>query len=229
MPDPVAIRVADGVAVITLDNPPVNALSAPVRSGLAAALAEASVDTAVRVIVLAAVGRSWPVGADIHEFGQAPVGPDLPEICAAIADCPKPVIAALHGSALGGGLELALVADFRMAASGTSLGFPEVSLGLLPGAGGTQRLPRLIGAKPALGMMLSGLPIAAERGVELGLIDEVVAGDVTVAAQELAQKLATGLRRLRPGPRPNRLREDPGLCLEAVADARKGLAGPRLP
>ena len=229
MPEPVANRVTDGVAVITIDNPPVNALSAPVRAGLAAALSEAETSASVRVIVLAARGRSWPVGADIHEFDKPPVGPPLSEICTAIALCPKPVLAALHGTALGGGLELALVADYRLAAAGTRLGFPEVSLGLLPGAGGTQRLPRLIGPKAALGMMLSGLPMLARRGVELGLIDEVVTGDVAVAAEELAQKVVSGLRRLRPGPRPDRLREDPAQSLAAIADARKGLLGRRLP
>jgi 3-hydroxyacyl-CoA dehydrogenase len=229
MSEPVSYRVVDGVAVVTIDHPPVNALSAVVRQGLARALSDAVADPGVGAIVLAAAGRTWPAGADITEFDQPPVKPLLPDVCAALAICPKPVIAALHGTALGGGLELALAADYRLAEPGTRLGFPEVSLGILPGAGGTQRLPRLIGAKAALGMMLSGLPILAERAVETGLIDELTPGDAAKAAETLARAVVAGTRKVPANPRVDHLHDDPTAFLAAVASARKGLAGPRLP
>ncbi|MCB2135452.1 MAG: enoyl-CoA hydratase/isomerase family protein [Rhodobacteraceae bacterium] len=232
MPEPVSLRIAGAVAVITIDNPPVNALAAAVRAGLRDALARAGADQSIRVIVLAAAGRTWPAGADIREFGQPPADPDLPTLCTTLAGSAKPVIAALHGTALGGGLELALAAGCRIAAPGTRLGLPEVSLGILPGAGGTQRLPRLIGAKAALGLMLSGLPIAAERGQEMGLVDLVTPDtDVTGAAEALAHAVADGTAVLPGGARPNRALADPAAFLAAVEEARAGLPPPhqRLP
>ena len=133
----VRIATGEGIARITIDNPPLNLLSAPVRRGLAAALDAAGRDPAVKVIVLAAAGRTWPAGADLREFRKADEAPAPGDICATIAQGRKPVIAALHGTVLGGGLELALAAALRLAAPGTELGLPEVTLGLLPGAGGT--------------------------------------------------------------------------------------------
>ena len=153
----VRIATGEGIARITIDNPPLNLLGAAVRRGLARALDAALSDSAVKVVVLTAAGRTWPAGADMREFGRAVEAPPLRDLCARVAASPKPVIAALQGSVLGGGLELALAACLRLAEPGTELGLPEVTLGLLPGAGGTQRLPRLIGAKPALGLLLSGL------------------------------------------------------------------------
>ena len=178
--------VEDGLATILIANPPVNALGQAVRRGVLSALGRALVDDEVGVILLAADGRSWPVGADIREFGTVQPGPSLPDLCAALAAASKPVIAALHGSALGGGLELALACALRVAAPGTVLGLPEVTLGLLPGAGGTQRLPRLAGLDLALEMMLGGKPISAERALQAGLIDRIAVGDLLAFVRAIA-------------------------------------------
>ncbi len=226
--EPVTLRLDRGVGWITIDNPPVNALSAAVRNGLAEALARASADPSVKVIVLSAQGRNWSAGADIHEFDRPSEGIELPELCARFANEAKPVIAALHGAALGGGLELALAARLRLAAEATQLGLPEVSLGLLPGAGGTQRLPRLIGAKAALGLMLSGLPVAAERAETMGLVDAVVAGDLDAAAEKLARAHIDGVTEL-PTAEERREEADPLIWLAAIMDARAGLGRRRLP
>lgn len=226
----VRIATGEGVARITIDNPPLNLLSAPVRRGLAAALDAAGKDPAVRAIVLAAAGRTWPAGADIHEFGRPTEGPALGEICATIAASRKPVIAALHGTALGGGLELALAGALRLAEPGTELGLPEVTLGILPGAGGTQRLPRLVGAKAALGLLLSGLPVAAERAAELGLVDVVTEGGAEAAAGALALACAAGGADVPTAAERMQGREvDPAAWLAAVAAARAGLGPARLP
>src|SRR5690606_38769605 len=156
-PDSVVQRELHGrVLLVTIDNPPVNALSAAVRAGLLAAIQAAATDSQVGAVVLAGRGRNFIAGADIREFGKPAVSPSLPEVCDALESSEKPVIAAIAGAALGGGLEVAMAAHFRVAVPGAKLGLPEVALGLLPGAGGTQRLPRLIGAKAALDIMLSG-------------------------------------------------------------------------
>ncbi|MBC7157176.1 MAG: enoyl-CoA hydratase/isomerase family protein, partial [Rhodobacteraceae bacterium] len=156
MAGPVETLNVEGVALVTIDNPPVNALSHPVRAGLVAAIAAAEADPAVAAIVLTGAGRTFPAGADIREFDTPPQDPWLPEVCDRIEDCAKPVVAALHGTALGGGYELALAAHWRIAQATARIGLPEVTLGILPGAGGTQRTPRLAGAAAALGLMLSG-------------------------------------------------------------------------
>lgn len=229
MTETVRVTTSSGVTVITLCNPPVNALGAELRRGLMAALAAAEAAAETQVIVLAAEGRTWPAGADIREFGRPPQEPWLPELCARVAACPKPVIAAMHGTALGGGLELALAAHVRLAEPGTRLGLPEVTLGILPGAGGTQRLPRLIGARHALGMMLSGLPIPAERAEELGLIDAITDGAAAAAAERLAAAHIAGQASLPSvSDRPDH-RADAGAWLAAVSEARKGLGAGRLP
>lgn len=147
----------DDIAVIRIDNPPVNALSHAVRSGLVEALEQARDDDS-RALLLLCEGRTFIAGADITEFSKTPKEPHLPDVIAAIENFAKPVVAALHGNALGGGLEVAMAAHYRCALPGTKLGLPEVKLGLLPGAGGTQRLPRLVGAQSALDMMISGAP-----------------------------------------------------------------------
>ena len=226
----VALRQDRGIGWITLANPPVNALSHAVRAGLESALAAASADPAIRVILLNARGTTWSAGADLREFDQpaAVAVPALPDLCARLAAETKPVIALLHGAVLAGGLELALAARLRIAAPGTRLGLPEVALGLVPGAGGTQRLPRLIGAKAALGLMLSGLPVTAERAEALGLVDAVVEGDLDAAAERLARAHIDGLTEL-PGAEERKVRPDAGIWLAAVAEARTRLGTARLP
>tara|TARA_R110002096_G_scaffold51665_5_gene135035 strand:+ start:367 stop:2424 length:2058 start_codon:yes stop_codon:yes gene_type:complete len=183
-------RVGD-VLVIISNNPPVNALGQAVRAGLAAAISEAASDASVSAVVIRCDGRTFFAGADITEFGKPPVGPSLPEVVDAIEQCAKPVIAAIHGTALGGGLEVALGCHYRIAVPSAKLGLPEVKLGLLPGAGGTQRLPRVAGVADALSMIVSGDPVKAARALEIGLIDRLageasLAEDAITFAQEVA-------------------------------------------
>ena len=159
---PVVYAVEDGTAVHIV-NPPVNALSVGVRAGLAEAFRRADADPAAAAIVIAAEGRTFSAGADITEFGKPPVPPSLPEVMDVFDVVQKPIVAAIGGAALGGGLELALGCHARVASPAAKLGLPEVKLGLLPGAGGTQRLPRLIGAAPALKIM-RGQPGLRRRG-----------------------------------------------------------------
>jgi 3-hydroxyacyl-CoA dehydrogenase len=168
------LEVDGRVAVITTDSPPVNALGAAVRQGLAEAVRTAEADAGVDAIVIMCAGRTFYAGADITEFGKPPVEPDLRQLQRIVEACARPVIAAIHGTALGGGLELALVAHFRVAVPSARLGLPEVNLGLLPGAGGTQRLPRVVGVERALEMMTGGAPIGARAALEAGLVDAVV-------------------------------------------------------
>ncbi|WP_315128711.1 3-hydroxyacyl-CoA dehydrogenase NAD-binding domain-containing protein [Comamonas antarctica] len=170
------------ILVVTIDNPPVNALGQAVRQGLAAAMQQAEADAAVSAVLLVGQGKAFIAGADIREFGQPPVPPSLPEVCAAIENCSKPVIAAIHGAALGGGLEVAMSAHYRLALPAASLGLPEVLLGLLPGSGGTQRAPRLMGVKPATELMLSGKPMNAKAALAAGLVDRLAEGTDAVAA-----------------------------------------------
>lgn len=165
------------VAVIVIDNPPVNALSWHVRQGLAEGMTQA-VDSGASAIVLICDGRTFIAGADISEFGGEAKGPSLPDTQAAMENAPVPVIAAIHGTALGGGLEVALCAHYRVALASAKFGLPEVNLGLLPGAGGTQRLPRLVGVPKALEMMTSGRHIGSAEAVAGGLVDELVDGDL---------------------------------------------------
>jgi 3-hydroxyacyl-CoA dehydrogenase len=178
------------VAVISIDHPPVNALSAGVRAGLLTALDAAATDESVRAIVLACAGPTFCAGADIREFDQPPQPPHLTDVIQRFADTAKPVIAALHGNALGGGCELAAGCHYRLAAPGTRIGLPEVNLGLLPGAGGTALLPRLIGFDAALAMMLDGKPRAVESAELAGFVDEIVPGDLRSAAVAWAQRQA---------------------------------------
>ena len=229
----VQTRRLDTLLVLTLDHPPVNALSAPVRRALHDAITAAQHDDAVRAILLLGSGRQFSAGADIREFGKPPLSSSLPEVCNHIEASAKPVIAALHGHALGGGLELALAAHYRVAATGTRLGLPEVTLGLLPGAGGTQRAPRLMGAVPALDLMLSGQPITATRALDAGLIDAVLTDEPLEAAAVawIEARLALGLP-LRP-TRHARGLADRAAALEALeaAEARnarqaRGLSAP---
>jgi 3-hydroxyacyl-CoA dehydrogenase len=177
------------VDVITIDNPPVNAFSHAVRAALMDIIVDADASDG-RAIVLRCAGRTYVAGADITEFGKPPKDPWLPELLDRIENCSKPVVAALHGTALGGGLESAIASHYRIATRDARLGFPEVLLGLLPGAGGTQRTPRLMGVEAALNFIVSGKPINAEAALASGLIDRIAEGDLLEAALAFAQELA---------------------------------------
>jgi 3-hydroxyacyl-CoA dehydrogenase len=185
------------VAVVIVDNPPVNAMSRDVRQGLSDEIARARDDAAVDAIVVACAGRTFIAGADITEFGKPPQPPTLGEVIAMLDEVRKPVVAAMHGTPLGGGLELALACHFRVAAQGTRLGLPEIKLGLIPGAGGTQRLPRLVGMEKAMSMILSGDPIPAKAALETGLVDEIAEGDLIQAAVAFANKAVAEKRPLK--------------------------------
>ena len=163
MNEVVKLERHDVIAIVTVDSPPVNALSAAVRGGILDCIKRAIADPEVKAIVLTCAGRTFIAGADITEFGKPPKPPGLNEVLAEIENSPKPIIAAIHGTALGGGLEVALACHFRVATKDARLGLPEVKLGLLPGAGGTQRLPRAVGPELAVKMIVGGDPISASR------------------------------------------------------------------
>ncbi|CAE6693993.1 3-hydroxyacyl-CoA dehydrogenase NAD-binding domain-containing protein [Paraburkholderia domus] len=179
--DVVTRELRGKVLLVTIDHAPVNALSADVRRGLLAAIEAADADSAVEAVLIVGAGRNFIAGADIREFGKPPVPPSLPDVCHRIESCAKPVVAAIHGAALGGGLEVALAAHYRLAVDGAKLGLPEVQLGLLPGAGGTQRTPRLIGAPAALDLILSGRHAGAKEALALRLIDRLGSSDDILA------------------------------------------------
>ena len=177
------------IAVLTINSPPVNALSAEVRSGLRDGVRQAAADPAVKAIVVICAGRTFIAGADISEFGKPPKGATLPELRNALEGGPKPIIAAIHGTALGGGFEMALMCHYRLAVPSAKFGFPEIKLGLIPGAGGTQRLPRLSGVENALEVVLSGAPFGIKQAREWGVVDEVVEeGKLREAALAFARK-----------------------------------------
>lgn len=181
------------VLVVTIDNPPVNALGAAVRQGLLAAMQQAQADAAVAAVLLVGAGKAFIAGADIREFGKPPVPPALPEVCRAIEGSDKPVVAVLHGAALGGGLEVALSAHYRLALPAATVGLPEVNLGLLPGSGGTQRAPRLMGVQAATSLMLSGQHLKAQAALQAGLVDKLVEGaDAQAAGLAYVRELLTG-------------------------------------
>ena len=167
------LNINENVAILTLNSPPVNALSANVREGLDKGIKEAIANSNVDAIVLICDGRTFIAGADISEFGKKPKGPSLFEVQEELENSPKPIIAAIHGTALGGGLEVALTCHYRIAVPSAKCGLPEVSLGLLPGAGGTQRLPRLVGVEQALKMVTSGIHLSADKCLKSGLIDKL--------------------------------------------------------
>jgi 3-hydroxyacyl-CoA dehydrogenase len=198
MTSPIRIEHHDDILVIVSDNPPVNALGAAVRQGLEAAVKQGVADTAVSAMVIRCDGRTFFAGADITEFGKPPVEPMLPALVDMIESSSKPVVAAIHGTALGGGCEVALGCHYRVATPSAKLGTPEVKLGLLPGAGGTQRLPRIAGVRLALEMTAKGDPISAKQAQEAGLIDRIV-GEDTLAADAIAFAKEVAAR--RPIPR----------------------------
>jgi 3-hydroxyacyl-CoA dehydrogenase len=197
MTSPVQLQRDGDIAVIVIDNPPVNAGSAAVRQGLLSAVQALRDDAVLQGAVLIGAGSTFIAGSDIREFGQPLAEPQLPAVIAAIEDCGKPVVAALHGAALGGGFELALGCDARVAAPGTVVGLPEVTLGIIPGAGGTQRLPRLVGLPRAVQMICSGERVPASAARDLGLVDELAEGDLRAAAIAHARRLAGRKQRLR--------------------------------
>lgn len=179
------------VAVIVINNPPINAGSAAVREGLMAAIATVQRDDSLKGAVLIGAGTTFVAGADLREFGQPLVEPQLPAVIRAIEDCGKPVVAALHGAALGGGFELALGCDARIAAPGTVVGLPEVTLGIIPGAGGTQRLPRIVGIPRAITMVCSGERVSSGPALAAGLVDAEAEGDLRAAAVAQVRQLAS--------------------------------------
>ena len=186
----------DGVAVILIDNPPVNALCTPVSEGIAVALEQARTDPDVQAIVLLGAGRTFVAGADIHQLEQQAWGeglgaPDLHELLQRIEDCPKPVVMAIHGTALGGGLELAMAGHYRIAARGALVGQPEVNLGIIPGAEGTQRLPRLAGIENAIEMCVTGKMVKAPEALAMGILDALAEGDLRAEAIAFARNAAT--------------------------------------
>jgi 3-hydroxyacyl-CoA dehydrogenase len=200
-PTSVTMEKDGDVAVIIVNNPPVNALSWHVRQGLEDNFSAALSDDSVKAIVLRCAGTTFIAGADISEFGKPPRGPDFNAVLNSIEAASKPVVAAIHGTALGGGLETALVCHYRIAVPSAKLGVPEVKLGLLPGAGGTQRLPRVVGVEAAATMTSTGDPLPAAKAKELGLVDEL-AGEDSLAADAIAFARA----KIADGPRPTRER-----------------------
>jgi 3-hydroxyacyl-CoA dehydrogenase len=195
--NPISTTRHGDVLIVTSNNPPVNALGAAVRQGLVAAIEEAEKDDAIKAVVIRCEGQTFFAGADITEFGKPPVMPWLPSVVDTIENCSKPVVAAIHGTALGGGLEVALGSHYRIAVPDAKLGVPEVKLGLLPGAGGTQRLPRVAGVQKALEMVTSGTPIGAREAFAFGLVDRIAEGELLQHAVALADEV----RDIRPLPK----------------------------
>ena len=230
--DVTALRVTDGIAVITVNNPPVNALGHAVREGLAAAAAAALADDEVKAIVLGCEGRTFFAGADITEFGKPLKQPDLQAVISTFESSPKPVVAAIFGTALGGGLEIALGCHFRVAVADARVGLPEVKLGILPGAGGTQRLPRLVGPEKAVAMIVAGAPVSAKIALADGIIDEIVAEAIPGAIAFAQKVLAENLPLVKVRDRDDKIaatKENP-LAFEAAAKAAvKKLAGVEAP
>jgi 3-hydroxyacyl-CoA dehydrogenase len=235
MKSPVSLTLQDGVALVTIDNPPVNALSDPVVEGLGAALAKATADQTVHAIVVIGAGRTFVAGADIKGLEQLAWGsgrgaPDMHDLLGALEDSLKPVVMALHGTILGGGLELAMAGHYRVAVADAQLGQPEVNLGIIPGAEGTQRLPRLVGVEKALEMCVSGRPIKAPEAHAIGLIDRIVEGDLAAGATAFARQMAGVGVSAQPGlPSHPKTRErtdklPPRDALPAMLDVGRALA-----
>ncbi|MEM9584879.1 MAG: 3-hydroxyacyl-CoA dehydrogenase NAD-binding domain-containing protein [Pseudomonadota bacterium] len=212
----VTTRVTGQIATVTIDNPPVNAASHAVRQGLVDAVATTQADDAVKAVILLCAGRTFVAGADIREFGKPPLEPHLPDVVLCLERATKPWIAAIHGAALGGGLEIALGCSHRICLADATLGLPEVKLGLIPGAGGTVRLPRLIKAEDALQMISSGKPVCAGQAHAMGLVDRVVDDDLASAARDFAAQL-------KDAPRPPALPERAAKMPQDIAawDAQK--------
>src|SRR5215469_5372259 len=220
MPDSDLVRFENegGVGVITVDNPPVNALSPGVPRGITAAIDKGNADASVKAMVLIGAGRSFIAGADIRQFGRGPATPPPARRHYDVSDqSPKPIVAAIHGYALGGGLETALACHYRVAVPSAKVGLPEVQIGILPGAGGTQRLPRLTGPKVALELITSGRHVSAEEAAKLGIVDELAPeGKLKEAAIAFARKIADK----RPLPV---MRNSDGKLAEGTAELFEGM------
>ncbi|HMK81386.1 MAG TPA: 3-hydroxyacyl-CoA dehydrogenase NAD-binding domain-containing protein [Xanthobacteraceae bacterium] len=233
MDTPVSLRRDGNVAIITIDNPPVNALRHGVRKGIQNCVVAARDDASVEAIVITGAGRTFVAGADITEFGKPPQPPSLIEVIATLDEVKKPTIAAVHGTPLGGGLELTMGCHFRVAAPSTRLGLPEIKLGLIPGAGGTQRLPRLVGLEKAVPMILSGEPIPAKDALAAGLVDAIIEGDLVAGAVAFARKVLAEKRALtRVKDRDEKLKEvraNPAKFDEIVAQHVKKTRGLQAP
>jgi 3-hydroxyacyl-CoA dehydrogenase len=208
----VGTSIDDGIALVRVDQPPVNAMDRHVRAGLKDAFTALRGDGAVKAVVLACAGRTFIAGADIKEFDTGMAEPGFHEVLRLIEDMPVPVVAAVHGTALGAGTEVALACHYRVAAETAAFGLPELSLGIIPGAGGTQRMPRLIPFDAAADMMLSGRPLPAAKAKELGLVDKVVAGDVAEGAIAYAKEL------IAAGKGPRKTREQKPVAADKAAD-----------
>jgi len=229
----VTLNVDGNIGLVVVENPPVNALNKGVRTLLIAALEDVRRNAAIEGVVLTCAGRTFIAGADISEFGQPPQSPTTPEVIDTIEHMGKPVVAALFGTPMGGGLEIALGCHFRIAASGTRVALPEIKLGLIPGAGGTQRLPRLAGMDKALTMILSGDPIPATEALACGLIDEIAEGDLRAAAIAFARQVIADRRPLALArDRDDKLaalKADPAKFDELAAKSAKRVGGPIAP
>lgn len=214
------------IAIVTIDNPPVNTITAEVRSGLRDALTALQSVGGVQAMLLRCDGNTFCSGADIGEFNGPPKEAEYRELFCDIERLPFPVVCALHGTVLGGGLEIALACDYRVASPGTRCGFPEVTLGIIPGAGGTQRLPRLIGVGQTLELILGAKPVDVNRAVELGFVDAVLDGDLEAAALAYTE----GLLSANEGPRPtSALDVDPDTASDEIMDRLQKLASERYP
>jgi 3-hydroxyacyl-CoA dehydrogenase len=225
---------SDGeIGVIVVDNPPVNALSHGVRAGIMDGISRARDDAAIRALVIVCAGRTFIAGADITEFGKPPKAPSLLDLIAALDEMKKPTIAAMHGTPLGGGFEITLGCHFRVAAPGTRPGLPEIKLGLLPGAGGTVRLPRLIGAEKALRAILAGDPIPTKDALADGIIDEIIEGDLIASAVAFARRVLAEkrpLKRIRDSDEKLvSARANPALLSEAITPSIRRSRGTRAP
>ncbi|HIM20822.1 MAG TPA: 3-hydroxyacyl-CoA dehydrogenase [Rhodospirillales bacterium] len=219
MNDIVTVEVTDDIALVIISNPPVNAINQKVRSGLMTAFQTVDQDNNVRAVVLKCAGRTFMAGADIKEFDEPIAEPGYHEVFRVIESCSKPVIAAMHGTALGAGLEAALACHYRCAVENARMGLPEVSLGIIPGAGGSQRLPRLIGAKAALEFILGGVTVSATEAYKIGILDRVIKEDLMEGTLEyIGSLLADGV-----GPRKvsEMLVDKSGYGEEFLVDARK--------
>jgi 3-hydroxyacyl-CoA dehydrogenase len=220
------------VGIIWINNPPVNAISVGVRAAIIDGVAKLALDPEIKIGILACEGRTFMAGADITEFGKPPLSPGLHEAINAVESSVKPIVAAIHGTAFGGGLEVALGCHYRVAIAGGKVGLPEVKLGLLPGAGGTQRLPRLIGIEAALGIIVSGDPVPATQAAKAGVIDKIIEGDLLEGTLDYARALAArnaSLRKVRD-LKVDTSKLPPGFFDEArkrVAKEKKNLFAPQ--
>jgi 3-hydroxyacyl-CoA dehydrogenase len=222
----VAVNLEDGVAVVTVDNPPVNTITAAVRAGLFAAIADIRGRPGIAAVVLICEGSTFFSGADIGEFSGPPKEAEFRDLFRQLEQLPVPVVAGMHGVVMGGGLEIALACHYRLAAPGTRFGLPEVTLGIIPGAGGTQRLPRLIGVEKTLDLILAARPVDVATGIALGFIDAEIQGNVRAASIEFARTL------IRGGAQPRRTGErsvDPATATPAIIERLTGQAKSQYP